>query len=755
MNHSTLRHSSYVRVGLTYLAVGVGLLFAPLFNLLHVESAAVIAAAAFFASGLGAAAAFQQDQPFSRTLLKHEAVLLIPLGLLTLSLLWVPNCDYWRGLMFFGLFPGISVILAVSLAWVLWWSPIAKKKTAFCLVGMFMIVGGVVSDLGWNAQFYTYNHVFGGVLGPIYDEELAVRPGLFVLRGLTLLWAFAFWQVGVALKQDGRTTLRTKRFALTVLAIGSIYLFSARLGLTSPHWYIQEQLASHYASEHFDIYYDAEAIDEETILRIAQDHEFRYHQLAAKLATEVEGRVQSYLYPDPDTKAKLTGARYTNVAPVWLRDPQVHVLLSSYQAVFPHELAHAFSRSFGLPVLHASASVGLIEGLAVALEPPDGLPTPHEQVAVTLLKQQRAGVPTVGETLAQTLSPLGFWTGRGAVSYTTMGSFIRFMLDTYGAEKLKAVYAWGDWGKVYGTSVEQLAEEWESFLLNQKHISTVTEAWVSRRFAVPSLFEKACPHYVPKHRIALRQGRNAIAEGDSSRALQFFEGALVSQPQWEVALAEWARLALAGQKREAVIQRLDTLAITRQSAILAVRLGDAFAARSKNGDALEAYGVARQRLPLFQHDVRAQIILRELWHTEPAIIAVLSSGVDAADQAQKLLTFEDEFPAIGLARAALLLEAEEYEAAKLVLAGMMNWQPEGQSKGALDTLERYRLVLVLRTHRLLHQYAPALRAANQLADSFQEAGDFNQAAFYRDWGNKLTWLNDIAERTVRRQDIIH
>lgn len=727
-------------VALVYGAVGVGLLFVPLFNLLHVESAAVIAGVAFFAAGLAALAAFTRGASFRRVVVEQEVLLFLPLAFLTASLVWVDNCDYVRGLLFYALFPGISVALAVALAWALTGIEARPKKTLFACVGMVMLLGGVLSDIGWNPQFYTYNHVFGGVLGPIYDEELAVRPGLFVFRGLSLLWAVLFWYVGTMGRRTERAARDLPVLAAVMLSIGLLYLFSARLGMTSPAWYIQEQLGGHYASERFDLYYDPASLEPSEVERIIQDHEFRYHQIAAVLNSEPEGRVQSYLYPDPDAKAALTGARYTNVAPVWLRQPQVHVLLDSYAAVFPHELAHVFSRAFGLPMLNASFSVGLVEGWAVALEPPDGRPSPHEQVAVTLVKQQQSGQPTVGLTVASTLAPLGFWTGRGAVSYTTMGSFVQFLIEAYGIEAFKAVYAWGNWEDVYGKPVEELAEEWEASLLALPMISRDTEAWVSRRFAVPSLFEKACPHYIPLHRRALEEAHHALTHADTTRALERISFALDERPTWGTALADWARIQLAKGRATEVLDRLDTLAITQQSPTLAWLTGDAWAMLVKPEAARVAYARAYQQIPMFAEELRARLWLRVQWRTAPDLIAALVHEASPDNKARQLAAFEADLPSVAFAQAWLLIEAEEYEKALSVLQRLYVGTIEWPSKAALESLERYQLALFMQTYRLLHRFEDARVVADQLVQAYVGEGAFNQAAYYQDWSEKLAWL---------------
>ena len=626
--------------GVLILYIGVSLLLWPwpVFGLLHAESAAVVAAVAFFGAGLSSLKLFREGARFRWVLSRHEAALAVPWALLTLSLLWRPNCGYLQGLLFFVLFPVISVVLAVALAFALSAMPWRRKKMVFCLIGGAILLLAPLYDLGLHPQFYVYNHVFGGVLGPIYDEELALRPGLFWFRGLTLLWAALAYFVGRRKggkgereresgsreegkrsrgvgKKKGREEQKSRRveergrsdepaprprlfkllkfpahpprpflhsffppFIIAIL-IAVIYLFAAPLGINTTAGQIERVLGGHRQTPHFDIYYDPDALTPGAVDRLAEDHEYRYAWLAERLETDVQGRIQSYLYPDAETKARLTGARYTNVAPVWLRTPQTHVLWPTYSDVFGHELAHVFSREFGLPVLNASLSVGLVEGLAVALEPPDGRPSPKEQVAVALLGQ--IGLETekgdLATALAARLSPFGFWTSRGAVSYTTMGSFVGYLLEAYGPDPLKTVYARGRFEDVYGKPLVDLAREWEGELLGQPVTARSAEALVARRFTIPSLFEQPCPHHVPAYQRLYRAGQVALQAGDTTEAVQRFEASLDRQPAYGAALNAWAQVHLARAAPAAVVARLDTLSDALRSPALALRLGDAYA----------------------------------------------------------------------------------------------------------------------------------------------------------------------------------
>jgi hypothetical protein len=726
-----------------YAVLGLSFWPLPLLNRLHAESVAVVAVVAFFVAGRAALAAFQKGAAFEVQLAVQLAALGVPWALLTATLLWAPNCDYLRGLLLYGLFPGVSVVLAVGLAWAIHALPLRWKGAVHVGVGVFMLLGGVVWDLGFHPQFYVYNHIFGGYLGPIYDEELTLRPGLFVFRALTLLWATGFWLVGQSRQvasQDKPGVYRC--LGVVTLLMGLVYGFSVPLGINTSYARLQQVLGSVYRTAHFDLYYDAAVLRPEAVRFLAEDHEYRYVRLSEQLAVEGPPRIESYLYPDPETRARLTGARYTNVAPVWLARPQVHVLVEAYDAVFAHELVHVFSRAFGLPVLRASWSVGLVEGLAVALEPPDGRPTPHEQVVSAALAEAPADSLALASDLAARLSPLGFWTGRGAVSYTTMGSFVRYLLDAYGPEALKQVYARGDFAAVYGKSVAVLAGEWQAYLLRQPVVARAAVDLATRRFAVPSLFERDCPHHVPPWQRAWRQAEEALVGADTLRALRLLERSLEALPVYPPALDTWARLGLAQGKPAAVLARLDTLRPDFRTPVLDLRLGDAWAMQGQASPAEARYAAVLQALPLYAGEEQAVLWLRTSLARSPAVVRILASGDSAAVQARRLAALSDPPEAARWMLALRLAADGQYESAAHRLRSTA--VPAVLEPAPASVLRRQRLVWLAEfTYRA--GSLPAARSyAEQAATAFRAVGDLN--AVHR--------MEDLRDR-IDRQDRTH
>ncbi|MEF8815869.1 MAG: hypothetical protein V5A58_03700 [Salinibacter sp.] len=651
------------RVLFAYLALGLLLAPMPLLNVLQAESAAVVALAAYFISGGAAVRAFgTTSRSVWWVMARQEAALLVPLGVLLLAQLWAPSCPLGQGLLFYVLFPGVTVVFAVALAYLLQGLPVARPGWILCGLGLLLAVGGPLYDLGLHPQFYTYNHVFGGVLGPIYDEQLAVRPGLFAFRGLTLLWALLALLVGHRLRGRG------PRWAppACALVLGTGYVFAGPLGINTTAASLQDHLGGHTRTTHFDLYYDSTQVDAAAAADLAAAHEAKYDWVRRQLNLEPDAkgpRIQSYIYPTPDVKGRLTGARTTSVSPVWLDAPQVHLLRDRVSQSLGHELAHVVSRPYGLPGLRASWAPGLVEGWAVALEPPSPGPSPDDLVRTAAQSDTTTTLTTEAEAVAQRLTPWGFWTGRGAVSYATMGSFVRYLLDRHGPAQLKRVYAWGDFEAVYGQSLSTLAAGWASHLRRAPAVSRGAHDVVARRFTRPSLFETACPHHVPPARRHYQTAQRAAQRRDTTEMVRFLRKALRAQPHYAAAHEALARHRLAQRRPNAVWRQVDTLSRTARTVPLQVAQADAAVLRGEPDTARALYAGARAQTPGHAHDLQARLALRDAIAARPSIIRVLTSGAAPATQARRLAGMSPRGTRVRAWEAVRWMDASQYHRA--------------------------------------------------------------------------------------------
>jgi tetratricopeptide (TPR) repeat protein len=641
-----MRHRS---VYIAYTVLCVCLWPLPLLNVLHVESSAVVAAAAFFISGWTAIERFSRASTPRDWLSVAGALLvalLVPWAMLTVSVLWAPNCGYLQGLGLFLLFAPVSSVLGTAVAYALTGigapsagaanehHPHPTRRGWLVGIGVAVIFGGLVYDYAFHPQFFSYNHVFGGILGPIYDEQLAIRPGLFWFRGMTLLWILLLVAAGTRLRGYGGPWARVA-LPVSALLLGVGYFFSTSLGFNVTEASLKQALPGTHRTAHFEIHYEPSAHSPAEVASWGRMQERSYAELAQRLKADPaeKQRFLTFVYPSPEAKAMLTGARTTSVAPVWLNRAQSHLLVSRLEASFQHELAHLFSRSYGLPGLNASWSVGLVEGWAVALEPPSIAPSPDDLVRAA---RGRTGLGhDLTKAVEARLSPFGFWTDRGAVSYTTMGSFVSYLLEAYGAERLKKVYALANFEAVYGRSVEELTKEWAASLEAHDTIHASAGRSADRSFSRLSLFETECPHYVPQYRQRLQEGSWFLSRGDTTAAQDAFRTALRLEPRSATAHVQLARIRLAKGETDAVLRQLDSLGGSWTTPSVEVIRADVYARSGAVDSARVRYRSALSAWPAYAADVRAELLLRSLSAHDRSLVNVWTSRASAETQAQR------------------------------------------------------------------------------------------------------------------------
>ncbi len=590
----------------------------------------MLALVGFFVAGVSSIAHLRRGFRPAPVVLVQVFLLLVPLLLLLIARLWAPSCSIATGLMFFGLFPVISVVLAAGLASFMNTLKVKRPTVMFVGVGVAISVLTPIYDLGLHPQLYTYNHVFGGVLGPIYDEELAIRPGLFAFRLMTLVWATLLFLASAMIRCRagfGSPIAAGAVAATAALAIG--YLHSDELGWNTTHDLLQKQLISTRITEHFEIHYDERAFLPGDVGRLVSEMEFRYAWISRRLDTAVPDKILVYLYPTAQLKGRLTGSRYSSVTPIWLPRPQIHMLARRVDESFDHELVHVFSREFGLPLIRASLSVGLVEGLASALESPDGRPSARDLMAATIMSGDRDSSGTVNDVVAG-LSAFGFWTGRGAVSYAASGSLVDYLLRAYGAGPLKAAYATSDFERAYGRTIEELVGEWYHDLRSAEYVSAAALPTAQRLFSIPSLFEMECPHEVPGYVSAYREASDYLSVYDTTSALSSLQQAVALNGEYLPAVLRLGAVQMRkGQWDEArqILSHDSTRAAYPTFQLLEADLA---AVGGQADAASRLYTTLLDSLPGYALEARAAVLLRNHYASRVDIVRSLVAQPDLA-----------------------------------------------------------------------------------------------------------------------------
>ncbi len=370
---------------------------------------------------------------------------------------------------------------------------------------------------------FVFDPLLGAWPGPIYDEALVPDLRALLFRGAAAAEAIAVAAVAEAFVRAGRSGLRAATGPLLAFLVAAGAVVAARATLEAARLSgsraaVASALGGRREGPRCTLVLPAEkpAAAAEALLR---DCEFQLEDVARALGVPPPARVTAYVYRSAEEKRRLVGASETDYAKPWLRElhlvdaPLPHPLLR-------HELVHVVGAEvadgpLGVPARGlVLVSAGLVEGLAAALETPRGRFTIHEW-------SRAARDLGLSPDVARIVGPAGFYAEPPARAYTAAGSFLAFLLDRYGAEKVRAAYRSGDVARAIGAPLPALVDAWALFLAGADTppgIVTAARARLGRR----SLFARPCAREVA---ILEARAATAAAAGRTGEACALYERA--------------------------------------------------------------------------------------------------------------------------------------------------------------------------------------------------------------------------------------
>ena len=498
------------------------------------------------------------------------AVAAIPGVIAAVRGLWLTTCDWTFGLECYVAMPLATAALAGALGHIIGVAVGPRRFLGAPLAHLPWLVLGAHA-LWWfyvTPPVFSYNAVLGYFPGNIYDENLQLTAALGWSRLEQLAWLVALVAL-VANRLDvasfrlvwrGPRPYSRRVLPLVVAVIAAAGAVTLRwnggaLGYAIDDDDVAEALGGRFETAHFVIHYaKTKAIDDEIEL-IAADHELRYAQVVAQLGVEADGKIESYYFADNEQKARWFGPKSVDMAKPWQR-----AIFIDHRA-FPHptlrhEIAHVVAGGFGDPWFGVSSrrllgmpvlvNPGLIEGLAVAVDWPGDYErmTPHEAVRAL---EAMGSAPDVSELMS-----LRFLEVSASRSYMTAGSFLRFMLEHYGAQRLRTVYRnGGDFQAAYGQPFDELQDEWRAMIETVAVPREAIEA-SRERFRAGSVFSRPCPHATATRR---EHADEEFVAGHREHAIALMRENCSDQPeesQHRIHLGEMLSVGDASERAEAL-----------------------------------------------------------------------------------------------------------------------------------------------------------------------------------------------------------
>ena len=439
------------------------------------------------------------------------AVLHLLPGLLLISLnaLRVRNCDFGEGLIFFLLLPLPSVLYSSLLG--VFMSRLQPtqhrlKTLVFSLMLLLLPIIAALLQLYWHPPIFHYDHLWGYFSGSLYDEGIEPQRTLFAFRTITLFRCGLLLILLMLMQRLGGPrpprTMRAASLVVFVLLVSSAdRLAGTRLGYRIERDDILRALPVTIRRPNLVLHLPADT-PEALQNAVALDHGFRLAQLSRALDVQPDRAIHSFVFRNATHKARLMGGRATMVAKPWLREVHIHGLHREH-AVLAHELTHALAAEFGDPIFGASArggfliNMGLVEGLAEAMSPRQGSFDLHSNAKAMRDMNMAPDIRSI-------LGAQGFWKQAPRRAYAVAGSFVKFLLDTYGIQAFKKLYANADFVAAYQKNLNRLVLEWETMVENIEVLPR-DRRQARRNFQQRSIFKRPCAHVIAKLRARARK----------------------------------------------------------------------------------------------------------------------------------------------------------------------------------------------------------------------------------------------------------
>lgn len=433
--------------------------------------------------------------------------LIIPLSISIAYSLFTMFCSFLDGILFYFLLTLPSVIIGSSLAIICYLASKRFAKELFILI--FILIASIpVLEIYFNPQVYFYSPLIGYFPGNIYDEGLSPDIKLLFYRSLNLIY---FIPAVVLFFYNRNLLLKKKKyFFISFLIMPVLFqLSSPYLGFSTTFSSLETTLINKIHTDKWIIHYDDLLENEAKYITLSQQYYFE--KITAELNVTATQKINVYLFNSREQKKRLFGAGNADVAKPW--QFSVYISKDSWKNTLRHELVHAFSAEFGNGIfkLADSFNPALIEGIAEAIDRTSDDISVDDLSALAFNNGIKVNIKNL-------FTGLSFFKSNSSLSYTYAGSFIRYLIDKYGIEKVKLFYSSGNFDKSFSVNFSEAEKDYLNMLKNANRFGT--KSMSNYYFRRLSIIQKVCPRYISDR---INKGWDYLNESKLYKAKQIFE----------------------------------------------------------------------------------------------------------------------------------------------------------------------------------------------------------------------------------------
>lgn len=413
--------------------------------------------------------------------------ILLPVILSFLTLPFINNCSLPQGILFYICLTLPSVIIGTGIASLSYLISNRNSKTFFVFLFIIILLLPVL-ELYFYPNIYFYNSILSYYPGTIYDEAIPLDLKLITYKFLNVIFYGGIFFIVNSFLKKGYNIKVSKRVILVLISVFTAVSFifiKPLLGYSTSIGEMKNELRGVLRTQHFIIYYD-KSISRNEIENLGLHHEFYYTEVSSYLKARPDEKITSFIFANPEQKKRLLGSEAADVAKPWLR--YIYINYDNYENTLKHEIAHCISADFGVTPFKVANLINpaMIEGIATAADDNFNENTIHYMAGLAYNHGYRFPI-------AELFKGLNFFGGLSTISYIYSGSFVKYLIDTYGINRFKSVYQSGNFELVYRKNLSQLEAEYLAFIRdfgkNNYHQALYN-------FGRKPIFKRVCPRFM-------------------------------------------------------------------------------------------------------------------------------------------------------------------------------------------------------------------------------------------------------------------
>jgi hypothetical protein len=416
-----------------------------------------------------------------KDILLFLSLFFLPLIISLINTLAFQICPPWSGILFYATFVIIAFFIGISLGTIILFSFSRYHLVLFWLTYLAILFLPLL-EVYFRPQIYLYHSVFTFFPGTIYDDLISLDSKLLLFRFLSML-PFLLPMIYISLLRNHSERIKVLPMVLFVFLYCTYIWSKPILGFSTTNKILKENLTESVITPNFIINYPV-SLDRQEINNLILHHEFYFTKIGKQTKIGFKDKIESYIFQSREQKRKLFGAGNADVAKPWLK--QVYTQYGSYNSSLKHELIHVIAGEVGSTVLKIADNFNpsMIEGYAMAIENNYSGYDIHFLANTANESNFKSNIPFL-------FSGFNFLSGTSSISYIYAGSFVKYLIEIYGIEKVNKLYGKLNFSSIYGKSLDELNSDYLLYLENLDYAPDTNKAQLF--FGRQSLFKRNCP----------------------------------------------------------------------------------------------------------------------------------------------------------------------------------------------------------------------------------------------------------------------